>query len=51
MSPAMPRARLYSLVLSHPGHAARLMLERKGIDYAPPDGINAWEMDERRASR
>jgi glutathione S-transferase len=26
-------ARLYSIKLSHPGHAARLMLERKGIDH------------------
>ncbi len=26
-------ARLYSLSLSHPGHAARLMLERKGIEH------------------
>jgi glutathione S-transferase len=27
------RARLYSLVLSHPGHAARRMLEWKGIEH------------------
>ena len=27
------RARLYTLPLSHPGHAARLMLERKGIEH------------------
>jgi glutathione S-transferase len=27
------RAKLYSLSLSHPSHAARLMLERKGIDH------------------
>jgi len=26
-------ARLYALSLSHPAHAARLMLERKGIDH------------------
>ena len=26
-------AKLYSLSLSHPGHAARIMLERKGIDH------------------
>jgi glutathione S-transferase len=26
-------ARLYSIKLSHPGHAARLMLERKGIEH------------------
>jgi glutathione S-transferase len=26
-------ARLYTIVLSHPGHAARLMLERKGIAH------------------
>jgi glutathione S-transferase len=26
-------ARLYTIELSHPGHAARLMLERKGIDH------------------
>ncbi len=26
-------ARLYSIKLSHPGHAARLMLEHKGIDH------------------
>jgi hypothetical protein len=29
----MPRAKLYSLSVSHPSHAARLMLERKGIDH------------------
>lgn len=29
----MPEARLYSLELSHPGMAARLALERKGVDY------------------
>jgi len=28
-----PTATLYSLTLSHPGHAARLMLERKGIEH------------------
>ena len=28
-----PRARLYSLELSHPANAARLMLERKGIEH------------------
>lgn len=27
------RAKLYSLSLSHPSHAVRLMLERKGIDH------------------
>ena len=26
-------ARLYTIVLSHPGHAARLMLEHKGIEH------------------
>ena len=27
------KAKLYALKLSHPAHAARLMLERKGIDH------------------
>jgi glutathione S-transferase len=30
-------AKLYSLALSHPAHAARLMLERKGIDHEVAD--------------
>jgi glutathione S-transferase len=30
-------AKLYSLALSHPSHAARLMLERKGIDHEVKD--------------
>jgi glutathione S-transferase len=30
-------AKLYSLSLSHPGHAARLMLERKGIEHEVVD--------------
>ena len=30
-------AKLYSLSLSHPGHAARLMLERKGIEHRVVD--------------
>jgi len=29
----VPEARLYSLELSHPGMAARLALERKGVDF------------------
>ena len=29
--------KLYSLALSHPGHAARLMLERKGIAHRVVD--------------
>ena len=29
----MPRAKLYALLVSHPSHSARLMLERKGIDH------------------
>jgi glutathione S-transferase len=29
----MARAKLYSLSVSHPSHAVRLMLERKGIDH------------------
>lgn len=33
----MPEARLYSLELSHPGLAARLALERKGVDYRLTD--------------
>jgi glutathione S-transferase len=31
------RAKLYSLSLSHPGQAARLMLERKGIEHEVED--------------
>ena len=31
--------KLYSLALSHPAHAARLMLERKRIDYELVDGL------------
>lgn len=30
---AVPRAKLYALLVSHPSHSARLMLERKGIDH------------------
>ena len=33
------RAKLYSLSLSHPSHAARLMLERKGIEYELVDEL------------
>jgi glutathione S-transferase len=33
----MAEATLYSLTLSHPGHAARLMLERKGIEHRVVD--------------
>jgi glutathione S-transferase len=38
------RATLYTLQPSHPSHAARLMLEHKGIDYKPvefPSGSHA----------
>ena len=31
------RAKLYSLSLSHPSQAARLMLERKGIEHEVVD--------------
>jgi glutathione S-transferase len=40
-------ARLNSIKLSHPGHAARLMLEHKGIDYAlvnVPAGMQAAQI-------
>jgi glutathione S-transferase len=33
------RAKLYSLSLSHPSHAARLMLERKGVDFELVDEL------------
>ena len=33
------RAKLYSLSLSHPSHAARLMLERKGIEHEVVDTL------------
>ena len=33
------RAKLYSLSLSHPSHAARLMLERKRIAYELVDEL------------
>ena len=39
------RATLYSLELSHPGHAARLMLERKGIEHRVVNllpGFHPW---------
>ena len=38
-------AKLYSLSLSHPSHAARLMLERKGIEHEVVDllpGMHPW---------
>lgn len=39
------RARLYSMEISHPANAARLMLERKGIEHEIVDvspGMQAW---------
>ena len=36
------RATLYSLELSHPSQAARLMLERKGIDHEVKDLFREW---------